>query len=592
MDSIAELKKMIEKEITKTNTKISTSNIASSLDSIVPLFSEEGIWQLNSSTLEMVLKYISKTNQLSTEEISFLTSFINMPEEMKNFKKKQWGLGEKQKQILLQIQKKIVDAKNTLSKESIEQLENLLKQYKILQSKLEQNDMNLITEVDFVSTILNANQVPFDKQLKIFQEINQINEEIFHNYSLSFTDVSEEMMLSEDDLIETNMKEEELDTIFKKFDITWEYSKDKLLKYGNSQKIEQMLIFLKNNNLTFIFQLPEILVKTLLFTTIEQLEELIEVSIKNQVDFHVLLKKQPTIFFPTIKEKRINLEKRKNNNKKNTVFSGSLNNYLNNIKFLKEHDLSIEEVFKECPSFFVKNSNTVALVYSRLESYGIRFKYPDGTLRKGFSVLGTLDVLDKLDIGIECDSYEYYQENISRLIDPSLNLYRVKLAKNRGVSKEEIFKEHTSINGHIGICLPSIFWDKQAETFGVLPVDTFQKYHAIKVTVPYQDFYDGVINNSENDTISDIALQDYLIEQVEELYRVPNNPLIYNFNGVIISRLKVLRYYQTLISNPEITSSKDILMYAITKFSMLNQEEYDAICQCMKQIKIEGRELV
>ena len=61
--------------------------------------------------------------------------------------------------------------------------------------------------------------------------------------------------------------------------------------------------------------------------------------------------------------------------------------------------------------------------------------------------------------------------------------------------------------------------------------------------------------------------------------------IVYNFDGVIISRLKVLRYYQTLISNEKIVSSKDALLYAITVRSMLNQEEVQKIEACINQIK-------
>ena len=65
------------------------------------------------------------------------------------------------------------------------------------------------------------------------------------------------------------------------------------------------------------------------------------------------------------------------------------------------------------------------------------------------------------------------------------------------------------------------------------------------------------------------------------------NDLIYDFGGVIISRLKVLRFYQTLISSPEIEPSYDVLLYVITKLSMLDEEEMNIIISSLKSLKID-----
>lgn len=65
------------------------------------------------------------------------------------------------------------------------------------------------------------------------------------------------------------------------------------------------------------------------------------------------------------------------------------------------------------------------------------------------------------------------------------------------------------------------------------------------------------------------------------------NDLIYDFDGVIISRLKVLRFYQTLISSPEIEPSYDVLLYVITKLSMLDEEEMNIIVSSLKSLRID-----
>ena len=79
--------------------------------------------------------------------------------------------------------------------------------------------------------------------------------------------------------------------------------------------------------------------------------------------------------------------------------------------------------------------------------------------------------------------------------------------------------------------------------------------------------------------------------QLDSLYKDKDNDMIYNFDGVIISRFKVLRHYQTLISNPEIDISKNVLFYVITLFSMLNEQEIKIIEQCLENIKFKERTL-
>ncbi len=101
--------------------------------------------------------------------------------------------------------------------------------------------------------------------------------------------------------------------------------------------------------------------------------------------------------------------------------------------------------------------------------------------------------------------------------------------------------------------------------------------------------YSSVINNSDSNRITELALNDFLITQLDDKYKDQNNDLIYNFDGVIISRIKVLRLYQALISNSSIEYDKDLLVYVITRNSMLNIEEMEKIRECLKTIKFKGR---
>ena len=95
----------------------------------------------------------------------------------------------------------------------------------------------------------------------------------------------------------------------------------------------------------------------------------------------------------------------------------------------------------------------------------------------------------------------------------------------------------------------------------------------------------SALKSNENINITDISEKDYYIQKLDNVYM--KNDLIYDFGGVIISRLKVLRFYQTLISSPEIEPSYDVLLYVITKLSMLDEEEMNIIISSLKSLKID-----
>ena len=68
---------------------------------------------------------------------------------------------------------------------------------------------------------------------------------------------------------------------------------------------------------------------------------------------------------------------------------------------------------------------------------------------------------------------------------------------------------------------------------------------------------------------------------LEENYKIDD--LRYNFNGVIISRNKVLRNYELLIRHGQ-GGKFEALMYALTKNSILNEEEFNLVFDCAKKV--------
>ena len=72
----------------------------------------------------------------------------------------------------------------------------------------------------------------------------------------------------------------------------------------------------------------------------------------------------------------------------------------------------------------------------------------------------------------------------------------------------------------------------------------------------------------------------------ENNFKVDN--IRYSFDGVIISRLKVLRYYKIFSIDPNITIDKSTLLYIICINSMIDKEEVNKIEHSLDKIKLFG----
>ena len=81
-----------------------------------------------------------------------------------------------------------------------------------------------------------------------------------------------------------------------------------------------------------------------------------------------------------------------------------------------------------------------------------------------------------------------------------------------------------------------------------------------------------IINNTDKEIIE--------IEKLEE-YTDKNNPVRYNFNGVLISKLKVKRIYN-ILKNYELENYEDSLLYAVLYNTIINQNDYENIKQIVK----------
>ena len=609
MELMQEFNKSLDKRISSINNSIQKANILTSLDPVAILLDENNVYDLTQEDANIIISSLKGESKLIEEEKDFLLSFAGLPEEFKKIKKELLGMSEEQKMIFRNIKMKIQLAQKELPNYNIEKLQKELNKYKELLSKLGTNDAVLITEIDLISQLLEKDEFSTEKQIEIYEKINEINFKIYANF-MNIT--PEEIILDESYLIETNLDPELINNLFKEFGINWEKDlsllddedkenvekeieeyKNKLIKYGDYDKIREILYFLKINNLEFLYDSPIHLTNTLLYSDKDKIEHLIKKMQNERLNYIEVLKKRQEFFYPPIRKITKRKKTKKGSNKpSDDSTTGKMDYLLGNIELLNKKGFPVDEIYDKNETFFIRKYQTQEKVFDILTKYGILFRYPNNNIKYAFSVLDTLDVATRLDIGIECGCYDYYQDNLTKLSTNEINIYKIKLARSLGVSEDEIFsmRYNNQKDGQKKVIKDSF---KKNDKFGHSIKETFEIYKNVnkKEYIDYNNLqlYNMIVNNSRNDKITEISLNDLFIEQLDSNFK--HNELIYNFDGVIISRLKVLRIYQSLISSSSIMPSAEVLLYSITKYSMLNEEEIFKIQKCLKSIKYKGREL-
>ena len=585
-----ELINIIEKKIAEYNKRIVLAeNNTEMFSSISKKFNDS---YLPSITVEEANK-IRKNFDLSIDESNLLALLQSITDENKNIILS-LGLDSNQKAIIEQFKSKINELATKDNKTSIADIYKNLKIYKNLLSKLNKNDINLITEIDVIFDLMKENNFEHKKIMDVLVEINAINNRIYENYTskeIGNIDSSQEKNISEDALMVYDNDKEKIISLFKKYNIDFmnfdENLQNNILKLGNYDEMNKILSCISNHNDLLDFLLLKeyslILYRILLFSSEEKINEVITNALENNIP--EIFKMYPTILYPTIRDKEMKLKRNTGSSQNKPLEkTGALNYYLENVKILEEIGYPIDLAFKKCSSFFVHNPKKVRENLAYLKMYNISIYNEDGSFKSFLSILKNDNLMDNIDLAIENGTYEYCKQNMSRLICDVI-FYRIKCNEkfkrnndSRAIDMPYVrYKNNTE-----KMALKSPFYQTNSEIFGKTKEDVFALYDAVIYGSDETPIYDELISFGNMDNISTIALDDEYIMYLENNFK--ENEYTYNINGVIVSRYKVLRYYSSLIKQDDINPSEDLIMYVVTLNSMLDQEELNNVYQSIHKI--------
>ena len=544
------------------------------LKKILPDFDMNIIKKLEMYKKLSMLSYFPLTMEQKDEIVNIVNNMIN---DLNN-----------KKEFLIDNNEDIKDKKNIIEiiGSLIDKINNLY------------NGKNYLTslDIDNIALYLKLSDLSIDEQITIIQNLSLKSLELINNIKVNKED--EQFTLLE----ETNLSESDVFDLFDKYNYNFDDFKDKdkvqLLRYGDLSTINDILrVFSDNEVSLYIKGYSSKLVQILLHSNGDIVSSIMS-NLKDDctenkyidnegnsynVSLTELLNKYlnfPSLF---INGKRAYYTSKSGSKKnlKDDLYSddkryvtGAYDNYIKNRKLFISRGIDPTNIIKDCPSVFCLSYNKVKENFDSFDFY----KIPPEIYKNTLSSLQAVDPLSSIDQFIEVGCYEYILSNFSYVNRRADDLMFYRIVKAGQMNKDIYSKRRTQKVQFI--C--SISNDRNNE----FNLNERDKVESVGQYIPtFDSRFDDVVNSNRNAGPIILAYNNYFIKKVEE-YKMDD--LRYNFNGVIISRYKVLRIYETLIKN-RMAGTLGAIKYAICKNSILTEEQYRNIEDCLE--KVYGKDL-
>lgn len=460
--------------------------------------------------------------------------------------------------------------------------------------------------------------------------IREINSQVFKIEAETLTaDVSDTEEIEVIDVVNiSNINVEDVQALFSKYgydihSIFDDEDIDRIVKYGNLQNMEEILIAIKDIKLNddkkqssklaniFVLSNGEI-VKTVLDNI--KADSKANFSSNNyslSEIFNSYLNVYPLFIKGNKSLDKVNGKGPGGDGPINESVTGSFGKYLaiRNIIKSEDNDADINAMIERSGSVFVQCS--ARSFKKRLE----KFKLYGATKDNYFGTLSCFlgnHSLDIIDVFRELGHDKYlfkggFSTTCRRVDNINMTLSLIKLYNKRG---ESIYfrepdgdkRKYYKLKGYIstpksgskgGMILAGdtrdmldmglivktsdIAFPKRNGEKGVIlsELGRFENYcnRYYEENVTKYDEYDRIISDNENDNITSMSLNNIYIRELDDAYKV--SEYLYDIDGVMISRFKVLRVFETLLSNR--LGNLDGLFVAITRNSILTKDELERI---------------
>lgn len=273
------------------------------------------------------------------------------------------------------------------------------------------------------------------------------------------------------------------------------------------------------------------------------------------------------------------------------LLPGSSKDFILNIEYLEDNGFDLMYILDKCKQLLILDNTKLTTNLSLFEQYGFPLDCSREKLtNQTFSALLSSNIAEIIDQFIEIHplGFRYLKDNISCIKeynDPLdivfYNIYQSQkpyLGKNKKPIIVNAFKEIKNSNqtiiqlcDEITRCCKKYKYTSYREITNENKIQTTDTYQP---TFDKEDEYESIIK-ANYCTIKENIFEHPYIEKLNK-YTDIKNPLIYNFDGTRISKLKVLRILGILEDNG-VKPTFDSLMYSVTYKTILNERTYSKL---------------
>lgn len=472
----------------------------------------------------------------------------------------------------------------------IEKLTEINDKYKALATTLSNpKNTNFISDMDSLITLFDEVSLPEEERQKIIVSLIKYNRNIFNSKNKT----GKKKVNS--NLLDTNKVKE----IFKKYG--YDFSKlsgdiqDKILEFGKLGKIKEVLCTLSKLGLEKLDEEENgyQLMSLVLASDKETIGNTVKFALKKRI-LNNLLVVMPSAFISSENNSFNNI----GNKKFKIMDSAFINNYKpyivgcdlefrNNALLLEKYGLSVKYVLDKCPLLLMISSEKLSNNLELFLEYGFSFNGKKKRLVNSALMALTDDNFSEIvDQFIEIHPFgvKYLRDNLSSIktvkrADDILfyNIYYSRLFENDDVAFRRIISNNTEY-----LCICGNINDRFRKSY--YGINDSNKREITNTIIPIFNAKNRYLEVLEKDydRVIDVSIFDNEYIQKINVFSDEVEPLIYNFGGIRISKIKVLRVFNILIKNG-ILASLDSLLFAITYNTIISAENYERLSKMIRE---------
>lgn len=472
----------------------------------------------------------------------------------------------------------------------IEKLTEINDKYKALATTLSNpKNTNFISDMDSLITLFDEVSLPEEERQKIIVSLIKYNRNIFNSKNKT----GKKKVNS--NLLDTNKVKE----IFKKYG--YDFSKlsggiqDKILEFGKLGKIKEVLCTFSKLGLEKLDEEENgyQLMSLVLASDKETIGNTVKFALKKRI-LNNLLVVMPSAFISSENNSFNNI----GNKKFKIMDSAFINNYKpyivgcdlefrNNALLLEKYGLSVKYVLDKCPLLLMISSEKLSNNLELFLEYGFSFNGKKKRLVNSALMALTADNFSEIvDQFIEIHPFgvKYLRDNLSSIktvkrADDILfyNIYYSRLFENDDVAFRRVISNNTEY-----LCICGNINDRFRKSY--YGINDSNKREITNTIIPIFNAKNRYLEVLEKDydRVIDVSIFDNEYIQKINVFSDEVEPLIYNFGGIRISKIKVLRIFNILIKNG-ILASLDSLLFAITYNTIISAENYERLSKMIRE---------